>query len=521
MVIRLLVGRGLCRTVRPSLLLAAIVVLLMLGSALPAGAAPLPAIKWSEPTILQDYGDSSSFDGDADVATDAHGNAYFTWLDWRKTYGAPYARSRLADGTWTMARNVDSSGWDEQNEEAPRIAADDSGNVFVVWVDQMSPGNDRVMFVRSPDSGHNWTDNVDVSGDTSTSYELFDVAAGHGSTVLLLMGTSSFLQLRTSTNSGTTFTPALEVNRVSHPDFMELPELVATSSGETYLVYRLRTDPDWAIQVMSSTDDGRTFGPPVNVSTVYNASPARVSSPVVTAFPGGRVAVAYIDTTYAGGEQRCKVTRSADGGSTWSSPVLVDPQSEGGKGNDASCYIALTPDGTLYALYYHNDDRDLSSGYKPYLRALRPDGTWTDRTDLTPLLLFGGHGMPHGLSSDGLGRLHMLLEGHTYSLDRDNTMHFLGTHGSGGDDGGDGDGDGAKVTDFTVFWVVLALMLVFLLLAMIGFARRPKRPVAGPAPAAFQPAPPPYYPQAAPPPSAPPPAVAPPPSQTPPPPPQR
>jgi hypothetical protein len=41
----LFVERGFGRTVRPSLLFATLVALLMLGSALPSGAAPMPAIK--------------------------------------------------------------------------------------------------------------------------------------------------------------------------------------------------------------------------------------------------------------------------------------------------------------------------------------------------------------------------------------------------------------------------------------------------------------------------------------------
>jgi len=518
MVNRKLEGERFRGTGRLSSLFAAIVVLLMLGSALPSGAAPMPAIKWGEPTILQDYGDSSSFNANADIVTDAHGNAYLTWLDWRKNYGAPYARSRLTDGTWTLARNVDSAGWDAQNEVIPRIAADGSGNVYVAWIDIVGSGNDRVTIVKSPDGGRNWTDNVDVSGSTAVNYEVLDVAAGHGSTVLLLMGTPSTLWLRASSNSGTTFAPAVEVKSALPPNYIDLPVLISTSSGETYLVYRLRGETDWAMQVMASTDDGQTFRDPVNVSTTFVPSPSIFHVPVATAAPGGRVAVAYLDGTYSGGEQRYKVTRSLDGGATWSQPALVDPQSEGGKANDADCFIAFAPDGTLYVVYYHTDDRDALSSYDPYLRTLGPDGTWTDRLDLNVLPLYGGYGTPRGLSVDGTGRLHLLFSGKTYSLEVDNTLHILGTRASSGDgDGGGGDGDEAKVTDFALFWAVLALMLVFLLLAVIGFARRPKQPAAGPAPAAYQPAPQPYYPQPAPPPPAPPPTSPPPPMQPPPP----
>ena len=172
-------------------LTASVLVLSMLLLALvPCGAgASTPAISWSGPTRLQDIGDMKMYVGSGvvDVATDGQGNAYFSWRDGRHTFGAPYARTLFADGTWSMSANADSEGWDNRNEQCVNTAADGRGNVYCAW-QKLGSGSDpdRIIVSKSADYGRMFGLDVDVGPSGYGDYRATDIQVGSGNHVHVL-----------------------------------------------------------------------------------------------------------------------------------------------------------------------------------------------------------------------------------------------------------------------------------------------------------------------------------------------
>jgi hypothetical protein len=117
------------------------------------------------------------------------------------------------------------------------------------------------------------------------------------------------------------------------------PQLtVDARTGTLWVVYTTRTNGTMRVELVRSTDDARSWSPPVPVVTYHALRDG-------TVYPGGRREVAVapdivhlsIDTTrghlwvaftdgrHSGGRlAQVSLTGSADGGRTWSTPVRVD-----------------------------------------------------------------------------------------------------------------------------------------------------------------------------------------------------
>ena len=101
------------------------------------------------------------------IATDIHGNVYIVWQDMRNWDNDIYF-SKSSDGGVTFSTNKminDDGGSTEQTE--PSIAADNYGNVFIVWKDERN-GNTDIFFASSSDWGDTFSVNKMINDDGST-----------------------------------------------------------------------------------------------------------------------------------------------------------------------------------------------------------------------------------------------------------------------------------------------------------------------------------------------------------------
>jgi hypothetical protein len=581
------------------------------------GATP-PTISWSGPTRVQDIGDMTMFvsSGVVDVATDDQGNAYFAWRDGRHQYGAPYARTLFANGTWSVSANADSEGWDARNEQNVNIAADGQGNVYCAW-QKLGVGSnpDRIIVSKSADYGRRFGLDVDVGPSGGTDFTGTDIQVGSGNNVHVLLRMAKAIQLATSKDLGTTYqTPVLVAQTKATWEDIGPISLAASGTGDVYVgytAYGYSGGGNWlhSAYVVASHDNGATFGAPVNVTQVHNPSQFYINTLDIAIAPNGTLHTMYSDAfvdTELNHESHVMLRSSADKGATWSPAVKVDDDTYGSKVQQNFPKMAIGPDGSVVMAYV----RTLNMTVNTRMRIADPGGTWSDRIDLDALLAPKRFSSLAGLRVDALDRIHLVAHAMSSSIGDDLDLHFLGdmrtppgtvgdlsvssgTSGtleiswsaptSDGDStitgyavyrgvaGGtleriatvpasetryvDGDvkagtsyryqvaavnlkGEGqmapategrpkeakSSVTDFGAFWAVLALMVVFMALAVFGFMRRPKQPQVAPAGASPQVAAQPYYPMAQPqtlppppPPVAVPPAPPPPPAPAPPP----
>ena len=87
------------------------------------------------------------------IAADSSGNLHVVWGEDTPGYSEVYYK-RSTDGgaTWETSRRLT---WTAGNSNEPEIAADPSGNLHVVWGDNL-PGNPEVYYKKSPDGGSSW-----------------------------------------------------------------------------------------------------------------------------------------------------------------------------------------------------------------------------------------------------------------------------------------------------------------------------------------------------------------------------
>lgn len=294
----------------------------------------------------------------------ADGTAYFLALVFEGNTFAVGSRSALqvarsTDGgqTWGPLRTLIEDGSSFFNDKSA-IAADvtDARFVYAAWDRLAQGGGGPAYFTRTTDGGATWEPARAVydPGTSSQTIGVLPLPLRDGSLLLV------FTQLDEGANGTTTST----------------------------------------LRVLRSSDRGATWSAPVTVATqqsVGTRDPStgqavRDGSDLATAAAdrSGVVYVAWQDARFSGGARDAVVvSRSTDGGQTWSAPVRAS-------GN--ATVAAFTPtlqvraDGTIGVSYYdfRNDTSDPATLQTDYWVATSTDAlTWTDTHVTGPFSLTG------------------------------------------------------------------------------------------------------------------------------------
>ncbi|HEX4885198.1 MAG TPA: sialidase family protein [Casimicrobiaceae bacterium] len=197
-----------------------------------------------------------------------------------------------------------------------------------------------------------------------------------------------------TTDGGSTWEPAREIHDPGN-NAQTLNNVPVVLADGTLILFFTRLDAQDGrnvptLQLMRSFDKGATFSAPVTVAPVQSigARDPETSQPVrdaailgsVAAGPGGQLAVAWQDARFSGGvRDGIALSRSFDGGLTWTAPVQVnrDP------GVQAFVpTVAIRADGTLGVTYFdfRSNTADPSTLPTEFWLAQSADGTnWTER----------------------------------------------------------------------------------------------------------------------------------------------
>lgn len=143
-------------------------------------------IQWSPAVNLSSAGDAADKAG---LAADDDGNIFAVWQQ-RETAGEDYGVffSKFDGATWTTPANLTGNG--VENEEAS-VICDDLGNVFVAWnTDGEKDTTNHVLCIKSADKGVTWSDpdtlsslDGDIGGTSGTSGRPYLAAGKNGKLV--------------------------------------------------------------------------------------------------------------------------------------------------------------------------------------------------------------------------------------------------------------------------------------------------------------------------------------------------
>jgi len=245
------------------------------------------------------------------------GCIYLVWDDERGgealEHNIYFAKS--VDGGQTFGANVrvDDAGDSWTNQEEPAVAVDDSGRIYVVWLDERGNGFSGVFFSRSLDGGLTFEPHTELP-NYETGWHQYGpsiVAFGDGQVCVSYVderhvhpNPPMYVTTRYSSDAGATFGSPVPVDscgaRTMHTS------LCHAGGDDLYVAWAEEDDYCW---VAMSPDGAQTFQPGVQV----NSDPAGwdvIST--LTADSSGYVAVAWNHTSDALG-----YSESRDGGQTF------------------------------------------------------------------------------------------------------------------------------------------------------------------------------------------------------------
>lgn len=177
-------------------------------------------------------------------------------------------------------------------------------------------------------------------------------------------GTSETMVTR-STDGGEIFSAPESVSGVGHNDFSDLSRFAP--NGDVYVTWtNFSAANDNTFVVSRSTDGGVTWGPPVNAATVPKTGtpglcqdstartvlgqvvPLDAPEIAVSPFNPNRVFLTFAGHGQAADEGDILLSRSTDGGLTWTQPKTIGPTS----GTQFSPTMDVTPDGRIGVGFY-------------------------------------------------------------------------------------------------------------------------------------------------------------------------
>lgn len=267
---------------------------------------------------------------------------------------------------------------DKDRAFAPDVAFAPDGTLYVAYVNLQGPGNrpDNLWVARSTDGGRTLSDPVLVAGALSFQPR---IAVDHGGAVHLtwlkvadvapyaIVGYPSPVVTVRSTDEGRTWSEPVEV---SDPDRQRVGAAspVIDSAGNLVILYQDFKDdardyqnldgPPWedpfTLVVTRSTDGGATFSKGVEVDT--DVLPTKrflvflPEFPSIAAGPDESLYVSWADGR--NGDLDVFVRRSSDGGRTWGGPVRVNDNRVDDGTDQYMPNVEVAPNGRVDVVFY-------------------------------------------------------------------------------------------------------------------------------------------------------------------------
>jgi hypothetical protein len=240
--------------------------------------------------------------------------------------------------------NVSAPCSGQNAEVAQAVGPVGSGDVYESWT-----GCNGIGYARSTNGGANFSPAVTLPGSAGSPGDPAMAVAADGTLYVAFMmfqGGQNFPVVDASFDNGATFPQVTPITAPDPFNWGDSPNIAVGPDGSVYVTYDYgpsSAEVDWRcnphgscgylkgdlnVVIQKSTDRGATFGTMVPISPGYPWSGAENGPIVVT--PTGVVDVVFQDYPTVGPAHLLKpalnyFSSSADGGTTWSTPVAIGP----------------------------------------------------------------------------------------------------------------------------------------------------------------------------------------------------
>jgi Neuraminidase (sialidase) len=346
------------------------------------------------------------------------------------------ARSTDNGASWTAPATLNTNATTDSGDDfAPTIATDGLGNWVVAWRSDENLGgvagtDDDLFVARSVDNGVTWTPPFFLNSDATTDAEndgspsLTTDALGHWVVVWRsniggnIAGLDPEIYVARSADNGANWSAPALLNTNADDDGADLfPQVATDGVGNWIALWVSASDlgvgagPDPEIFVARSTDNGVTWTDPALLNTNAIGDSGTDAFPQLAADGAGNwVAVWQSDEDLVGAgstDQDIFVARSANDGTSWTAPALLNSNAASDSGHDGAPQVTTDGLGNWVAVWWSMEDLDDAAGTDAdILAAYSTDNgaTWTDPallntngtsdtgTDLAPQVTTNGLG---------------------------------------------------------------------------------------------------------------------------------
>lgn len=280
---------------------------------------------WSPPVALSNNPASGTAAKTA-IAADDNGNLYVVWQQ-RENSSSNYAilLSKYNGSSWSAP--VDLSDTTFANEEA-NVAVSNDGKIFVVWnTDSESDGDEWILCVRSDDGGSTWSSPPDtlsspdgVIGGTSVEAARVNLARGSGGRMV-----ASWFETQTTDDifinqfDGSQWSGEMVVSDTS-TDNNRYPWAALDNSDNINIVWRGRISGAYGLQIKHKAWGDLSWPAAFDVVVDTGFGTTR---PTMVIDNNGNLFVAYQRYHPAGTIDEIGLVTSTDGGATWSNQHIV------------------------------------------------------------------------------------------------------------------------------------------------------------------------------------------------------
>jgi len=297
---------------------------------------------WSPPSPLSNAGDRAEKAG---IAADDNGNLFCVWQE-RETSGQDYAVyfTKYNGVNWLDPVNLSGNG--VENEEAS-VMVDSDGNIFVAWNDDGEKDTTNYVFcIKSSDGGQTWSakdtlssKDGNIGGASTTSGRPFLAAGPHGKMVCAWHEEPDGHPDRESfinQYDGSKWQGEMVNMDVADSANSMYPAVAVNSADEIFMVYVSYKSPFSLVMKKKAWADASWPAAPDTIAKGDNG----ITKPYIGIDDNDHIYVVFrrdnaADTKY-GMEEIVYVT-SADDGATWSQPVRLSRE------NYDAGYVTLAP----------------------------------------------------------------------------------------------------------------------------------------------------------------------------------